>query len=63
MTDKCKSFFIIERLDMDKKSENLKKIYDLSILDKVYEVKPNDENKIQVNNIKGFNKKNTRKNY
>jgi len=55
MTDKCKSFFIIERLDMDKKSENLKKIYDLSSLDKIYEVKPNDESKIQVNNENNSN--------
>ena len=55
MTDKCKSFFIIERLDMDKKSENLKKIYDLSILDKVYEVKPNDESKIQINSENNLN--------
>ena len=56
MTDKKnKNYFIIERLDIDRKSENLKKIYDLSILEKVSEPKTNEENKNQIKNEKNFN--------
>ena len=56
MTDKKnKNYFIIERLDIDRKSENLKKIYDLSILEKVSEPKTNEENKNQIKNDKNFN--------
>ena len=39
MTEDSKNFFIIERLDKDSESENLKNIYDLSVLDKVKEIK------------------------
>ena len=56
MTDKKnKNYFIIERLDIDRKSENLKKIYDLSILEKECESKTNEENNNQIKNEKSFN--------
>ena len=43
MDEKYKNYFIIERIDNEKESDNLKNIYDLSILDKVKKVKYNNK--------------------
>ena len=48
MNDDYKNYFIIERLDKDSESDNLKNIYDLSILDHVKELKYNKKSKINV---------------
>ena len=48
MNDDYKNYFIIERLDKDSESDNLKNIYDLSILDHVKELKYNKNSKINV---------------
>jgi hypothetical protein len=48
MIDDDNNYFIIERLDKDSESDNLKNIYDLSILDHVKEVKYNKKSKINV---------------
>ena len=47
MNDDYKNYFIIERLDKDSESDNLKNIYDLSILDHIKEVKFNKKKKIK----------------
>ena len=47
MNDEYQNFFIIERLDKDSESDNLKNIYDLSILDHIKEVKFNKKKKIK----------------
>ena len=54
MTDNCHNYFIIERIDNEGESDNLKNIYDLSILDKIKKVKYNNKNKIKVKKIKKF---------
>lgn len=45
------NFFIIERLDQNEESDCLSKIYDLSILDLVKEIKSSKNNKINSNKI------------
>ena len=55
MNDEYQNFFIIERLDKDSESDNLKNIYDLSILDHIKEVKYNKKKKI--NEIKKISQK------
>ena len=47
MVDKTQNYFIIERLDKSEESDCIKKIYDLSILDKVKENKYNKKDKIK----------------
>ena len=49
MTDNYQNYFIIERLDIDKESDNLKNIYDLSVLDKIKKTKSHNRstNKIK----------------
>ena len=47
MTEDSRNYFYIERLDKESESDNLKNIYDLSVLDRVKEVKINKKsNKI-----------------
>ena len=55
MIDDDNNYFIIERLDKDSESDNLKNIYDLSILDHIKEVKYNKKTKI--NEIKKISQK------
>ena len=47
MYDNSRNYFIIERLDKDNESDNLKNVYDLSILNKIKEVNINSKNKIK----------------
>ena len=47
MYDNSTNYFIIERLDKDNESDNLKNVYDLSILNKIKEVNINSKNKIK----------------
>ena len=49
------NYFIIERIDNEGESDNLKNIYDLSILDKIRKVKYNNKSKNKVKKIKKFN--------
>lgn len=63
MTDNCHNYFIIERIDNEGESDNLKNIYDLSILDKIKKVKYNNKNKIKVKKIKKFSQSQKEKNY
>ena len=53
MTDNCQNYFIIERIDNEKESDNLKNIYDLSILDKIKRVKYNNK----IKKLRKFNQK------
>ena len=53
MTDNCQNYFIIERIDNEKESDNLKNIYDLSILDKIKRVKYNNK----IKKLRTFNQK------
>ena len=55
MIDDDNNYFIIERLDKDSESDNLKNIYDLSILDHIKEVKYNKKTKI--NELKKISQK------
>ena len=57
MTDYIPNYFIIERLDSDRESDNLKNIYDLSILDKIKKSKSNNKNKIKIKNSKKIDQK------
>ena len=57
MTDNISNYFIIERLDSDRESDNLKNIYDLSILDKIKKSKSNNKNKIKIKNSKKIDEK------
>ena len=54
MTEDSKNFFIIERLDKDSESENLKNIYDLSVLDKVKEIKIIKKNQKCIKKVKNI---------
>ena len=57
MTDNIPNYFIIERLDSDRESDNLKNIYDLSILDKIKKSKSDNKNKIKIKNSKKIDQK------
>ena len=57
MTDNCQNYFIIERLDIDKESDNLKNIYDLSVLDKIKKVKSHNRSTNKIKNSKKLSQK------
>ena len=52
MTDNYQNYFIIERLDIDKESDNLKNIYDLSVLDKIKKTKSHNRSTNKIKNSK-----------
>ena len=52
MKENGKNYFIIERIDNEGESNNLKNIYDLSVLNRVKEIKLNTKNKNKIKNLK-----------
>lgn len=54
MTEDSRNYFFIERLDKESESDNLKNIYDLSVLDKVKEVKIHKKNNKTIKKIKNI---------
>lgn len=52
MKDNCKNYFVIERLDNEGETDNLKNIYDLSILNRIKEVNFSKKNKNKIKSVK-----------
>ena len=55
MSDNSKNYFILERKDIDRKAENFKDIYNLSVLEEPKDVKSEYKNKIQIAKASSLN--------